>query len=201
MFGRRRRSGGGSRDLGGGWCISLGSTLVGAVVLIVSFAVAPGVEGALGGALGLAMMGVASADARRFIVPNPLSGGAFALGAIRASVATSNSGLDTLVMALSRAAFAAGLFLIIRIVYRRLRQREGLGLGDVKLAAVAGVWLSWPMFPVAVEFAAISGLVRHAARQHSRTRALRAAGRVPFGAVLAPAIWLAWVADMILQTT
>jgi leader peptidase (prepilin peptidase) / N-methyltransferase len=37
-----------------------------------------------------------------------------------------------------RAAFAAGLLMLVRIGYRRLRGREGLGLGDVKLALAGG---------------------------------------------------------------
>ena len=98
-------------------------------------------------------------------------------------------------MALSRAAFAAGLFLLVRIAYRRFRGRDGLGLGDVKLAAAAGAWLSLPMLPVAIEIAAITALAAYVLRQRSRRRVLRAAGRVPFGAFLAPAIWFGWVLD------
>ena len=71
----------------------LGWRLAGAGVFAVSFAIAPGVEGALGGALGLLMLGVAWADARRFVVPNALSAGAFALGMIHAIVQSPDSGV------------------------------------------------------------------------------------------------------------
>jgi hypothetical protein len=50
-------------------------------------------------------------------------------------------------------------FLIARIAYRGFRGREGLGLGDVKLAAAAGAWLSLPMLPIAIEIAAITALM------------------------------------------
>jgi leader peptidase (prepilin peptidase)/N-methyltransferase len=83
--------------------------------------------------------------------------------------------------------------LIVRLVYRGLRGREGLGLGDVKLAGAAGAWLSLPMLPVAIEIAAITALAAYALRQWKRARILRAAGRVPFGAFFAPAIWFGWV--------
>ena len=176
----------------------LGWRLAGAGVLAVSFAIAPGVEGALGGALGLLMLGVAWADARRFVVPNALSGGAFALGIIRAFAQSPDSGFEAVLMSFSRAAFAAGLFFLVRIAYRRLRGRDGLGLGDVKLAAAAGAWLSLPMLPVAIEIAAITALTAYVLRQRSRRRVLRAASRVPFGAFLAPAIWFGWVLDTML---
>ena len=180
--------------------LSLGRSLVGAGVLLVSFAVAPGIEGALGGALGLSMLGVASADARRFVVPNALSGGAFALGVIHAAAANSDSGFEAALMALSRAAFAAGLFLLVRVAYRRLRGRDGLGLGDVKLAGAAGAWLSLPMLPIVIEIAAVTALAAYVFRQRKRARVLRAAGRIPFGAFFAPAIWLGWMMDTILPT-
>ena len=101
-------------------------------------------------------------------------------------------------MALFRAAFAAGLFLLVRIAYRRLRGRDGLGLGDVKLAAAAGAWLSLPMLPIAIEIAAITALAAYVFRQRKRMRVLRSAGRVPFGAFFAPAIWLGWVMETML---
>jgi leader peptidase (prepilin peptidase)/N-methyltransferase len=172
--------------------------LVGASVFVLSFAIAPGAEGALGGALGLLMLGVAWADARRFVVPNALSGGAFALGTIHAIVLSPDSRFDGALMAVSRAALAAGLFLIVRVSYRGLRGREGLGLGDVKLAGAAGAWLSLPMLPIAVEIAAITALTAYTLRQWKRVRALRAAARVPFGAFFAPAIWFGWVLETML---
>jgi leader peptidase (prepilin peptidase) / N-methyltransferase len=178
--------------------LSLGNSLVGAGVLLVSFVVAPGIEGALGGALGLLMLGVASADARRYVVPNALSGGAFALGVIRAAAANSDSGLEAALMAFSRAAFVAGLFLLVRVAYRRLRGREGLGLGDVKLAGAAGAWLSLPILPISIEVAALAALAAYVFRQRKRARVLRAVGRIPFGAFFAPAIWLGWLMETVL---
>ena len=64
-----------------------------------------------------------------------------------------------------------------------------MGLGDVKLAAVAGVWLDWAFLPLVVEIAALSGL---AAALYARLRGdgLDLKGRLPFGAFFAPAIWI-----------
>jgi leader peptidase (prepilin peptidase) / N-methyltransferase len=180
--------------------IGLGWSLASAGVLLVSLAVAPGAEGALGGALGLLMLGISSVDARRFVVPNVLSAGAFALGVIHAAVASPDSGFEGALMALSRAGFAAGLFLLVRITYRRLRGRDGLGFGDVKLAGAAGAWLSLPMLPISIEIAAATALAAYVLRQRKRLRILRAAGRVPFGAFFAPAIWLGWMLDTIIPT-
>jgi leader peptidase (prepilin peptidase) / N-methyltransferase len=175
--------------------LRVGWSLAGAGVLLISFTVAPGVEGALGGALGLVMLGIVSVDARRFVVPNVLSAGAFALGVIHGAVASPDSSFEGALTALSRAAFAAGLFLLLRIAYRHLRGRDGLGFGDVKLAGAAGAWLSLPMLPISIEIAAVTALAAYVLRQRKRSRILRAAGRVPFGAFFAPAIWLGWMLD------
>jgi len=42
------------------------------------------------------------------------------------------------------------------ILYRRWRGRDGLGLGDIKLAAVAGSWLGMVTIFAVIEFAARS---------------------------------------------
>src|SRR5271157_4233264 len=134
------------------------------------------------------------------IVAPAFRGGAFALGVVHAVASTPDIGFEAALMALSRAAFAAGLFLLVRIAYRRLRGRDGLGLGDVKLAGAAGAWLSLPMLPIVIEIAAVTALAAYFFRQRKRARVLRGAGRIPFGAFFAPAIWLGWVMDTMLPT-
>ncbi len=75
-------------------------------------------------------------------------------------------------------------------VYRRVRGREGLGLGDVKLLAAGGAWDGLGALPWVLLGGALAGLVFAFAR-HGR----RAAGgsAVPFGPPLCLAIWGAWV--------
>lgn len=173
----------------------LGYCVAGAGMLAASLVVSPDWRGVLGGLLGLLMLAVAWADSRRFVVPDILSGSAFAVGIVHAFAASPDAGLEEALMALSRAAVAAGLLLAVRIVYRLVRGREGLGLGDVKLAAAAGVWMSLPMLPVALEIAAATGLAAYLWRQRRRNRVLRSTARIPFGAFFALAIWFTWALD------
>jgi leader peptidase (prepilin peptidase)/N-methyltransferase len=95
--------------------------------------------------------------------------------------------------ALLRGAVLGMCFLALRAFYYRFRGRQGIGLGDVKLAAVAGVWLEWTTIPIVVEIAAVAALAGVAIRQRARGRPLRALALLPFGLFLAPAIWLGWL--------
>jgi leader peptidase (prepilin peptidase)/N-methyltransferase len=67
-----------------------------------------------------------------------------------------------------------------------------MGFGDVKLAAVAGVWLDWGDLPAAVDIAALSALAS-ALLGRLRGNEWGLAAKLPFGAFFAPAIWVCWL--------
>jgi leader peptidase (prepilin peptidase)/N-methyltransferase len=69
-------------------------------------------------------------------------------------------GLDPLLLANHAIGAAAGFaaFWALGYAYRRLRGREGLGLGDAKLLAGSGAWVSWWGLPSVVLVAALAGL-------------------------------------------
>jgi leader peptidase (prepilin peptidase)/N-methyltransferase len=158
----------------------------------------PGVRGWLGAGLALLMLAIAVIDARHFIIPDRLSAVAFALALLQAAVGELQAIIEAIAFACLRGAVLALLFLGLRILYARLRNREGLGLGDVKLAGVAGAWLDWLTMPIAIEIAAFAALTAYVLRNLARKRPLHAAGLLPFGLFLAPAIWLGWLLQMTL---
>jgi leader peptidase (prepilin peptidase) / N-methyltransferase len=160
-----------------------------AAVIAASLWAAPGVSGILGAALGVLMLAVAAIDARELIIPNALTAAALALGLLDAAL---RGGWDGVGIACLRGAALALCFLTLRAGYRWLRRREGIGLGDVKLAGVAGAWLDWTMLPIAVEIAALAALAIFTLHW-LRGGSLRRTTRVPFGLFFAPAIWLCWL--------
>jgi len=167
--------------------------VVAIAVVAASLAIAPGRQGVLGCGLGLLMLAIAVVDARRFIIPNELVIAALALGFLHACIEETDGILRALAAATLRGAVLGLLFLSLRELYFRWRGREGLGLGDVKLAAAAGVWLDWPTMPIAVEIAALGALALYVLGHALGRRRIHAATRLPFGLFLAPAIWLAWL--------
>ena len=86
-------------------------------------------------------------------------------------------GLEAPVIAAAQGALAAATLLAIELIYRRLRGRPGLGVGDVKLAGVAGAWLSASSLPAAIELAALAALLAYSARQIRKRRRFRSGSR------------------------
>jgi leader peptidase (prepilin peptidase) / N-methyltransferase len=174
---------------------------VGAIgAVVASILVAPGVPGFLGAGLAILMIAIAISDARQFIIPDPLALAALCLGLLQALLVPSEDHLAALASSVLRGAVLALAFWGLRKIYKRLRGREGIGFGDVKLAAVAGVWLDWIAIACAVEIAALAALVMIAVLA-ARGMKITARTRVPFGCFFAPAIWLAWLVDLaVLQT-
>jgi leader peptidase (prepilin peptidase)/N-methyltransferase len=173
----------------------LGVILLAVTAFIASAVAAPGSLGVLGGVLGLLMLAVILTDARFFIIPDVLSTTAFAVGLLQAVLQNPDLPLESIVLAVLRGAFLVLMFGGLRLAYRRWRGREGIGLGDVKLAGVAGVWLDWPIMPIAIEIAALSALAVYGFRQLVLRRPILAAAKVPFGVFLGPAIWVGWLIE------
>ena len=144
--------------------------------------------------LGWAMLAIALIDAQRFTIPDVLS-----LPAIPAGLLASGYLLDPWSSQLVSLDHAIGaclggaVFWLVREAYWRLRRREGLGLGDVKLAAAGGAWVGWERLADMVLLSAAAALSLAVALAALRGGRLSGAERLPFGAFLAPSIWVVWV--------
>ena len=74
--------------------------------------------------------------------------------------------------------------------YRRLRGRDGLGLGDAKLLALAGAWTGWQDLGAIIVGAALLG-IGIALLERMRGNPISATTRIPLGTCMAPFIFLA----------
>ena len=167
-------------------------------MVIASLVAAPGADGLLGAFLAALMLAIALIDSRRYIIPNQLTGAAVALALVRAGAIGPEAGLQALAWAALRGAAIAVPFLALMIAYRRWRGRDGLGLGDIKLAGVAGVWLNFVTIFAVIELAALSALGAYVVSGYLRKRPLEATALLPFGLFLAPAIWIGWLVEALL---
>jgi leader peptidase (prepilin peptidase) / N-methyltransferase len=140
--------------------------------------------------LALAVLFVAATDLARFEIPDLANCAIFLLGIgwVVSSGLYSHAILD----ALLRAAVAAAVLETVRILYWRLRGIEGLGMGDVKLAAAGAPWLPWSHLQVALLIAVCAALLVVAGRALIARDGLNVRLALPFGAFLAPAVWVVW---------
>lgn len=169
-------------------CIVFGIlvTIAGMVPLTAEAALATGV-------LALLMSLITLTDFRHFIIPDVLSLPAVPLGIV-ANVAVFHAddwvaGLNESVLG---AILAAGTFYLLRALWFRMRGIEGLGLGDVKLAAVAGAWLGPGLLAPACLASALCGLAAALVMALLPGRRVAMSDELPFGSFIAPVILMFW---------
>ncbi|MGE5570884.1 MAG: prepilin peptidase [Rhodospirillales bacterium] len=100
------------------------------------------------------IVGLIFSDLEERILPDEFTLGGVALGILLAALVPFEGGLLTLVLpqewgpvrvsvaqAVLGAGVISGLLWLVGVVYKRLRKRDGLGLGDVKMVAMIGAFL------------------------------------------------------------
>ncbi len=147
--------------------------------LLVGIAVVAAGGGAADAALGWALLLAAWIDAKTFILPDLLT-----LPLILAGLGVTEwQAPAALTLHAAGAALGFVSFWGLNALYRRLRGRDGLGLGDAKLLAAGGAWDGVASLPDIVLLAGLLGLAA-ALLLRARWRA-----PMPFGPALAAAIF------------
>lgn len=163
----------------------------------VSVDVAPGAVGYCGAGLALIMLAIAVSDWQSFIIPDRLNLAGAALAVVHAAAREPDAMISAVANATLRAAVLALMFFTVRQVYARVRGRQGLGLGDVKLAGVAGAWLGVSTIPISIELAVAAALSGYVVRQMISQKPVSRLERLPFGFFFAPSVWLCWLIEML----
>jgi leader peptidase (prepilin peptidase) / N-methyltransferase len=141
---------------------------------------------------GILLVGMISAlaaiDLSRMILPDRLN---LMLGAIGLGQDFA-LGLPRPVDGLLGSLIGAALLSAMAAAFRRLRGIDGLGLGDRKFVAAAGLWIGWQGLPLTLMIAAASALsfvlVRAAVNKEFDPGA-----RIPFGPFLGVGTFAAWL--------
>jgi leader peptidase (prepilin peptidase) / N-methyltransferase len=138
--------------------------------------------------LGWVLIVLALIDWRTYRLPDALTVFLGATGFAAAYFFDRMNFLDHLIGA--AAGFAA--FALLAFLYRAIRKRDGLGLGDAKLLAGLGAWLAWEGIPTTIFLAAVLALTFMLVRSLAG-RGFTLAERLPFGPFLAFAGWIVWL--------
>lgn len=166
-----------------------------ALIGAAAFAWAAGPVAAAGWCLlGWILLLLAVLDARHFWLPDALTLPLAFLGLTLGPYATGMSMADSWI----GAALGYGLLMAISLGYRRLRGRDGLGLGDAKLLGAIGAWTGWQALPLILLFASTGGLL-WALMLALRGRNVDRHMRLPLGTFLCLAVGPALLAGMMLS--
>lgn len=169
--------------------VEAGCTVIGALAM----GLFPGLGGVGWALLGWLLLTLAVLDRRHFWLPDaltlPMAFLGFTIGLWTTDVAMPDRVIGAV-------AGYLGL-LAVAMIYRAMRRRDGLGLGDAKLLGALGAWFGWQALPFILLLAASLGLLAILAAM-AAGRVVNAATRVPLGTFLAlaavPGWWLSLLA-------
>ncbi|MBR1241923.1 prepilin peptidase [Bradyrhizobium sp. AUGA SZCCT0274] len=135
---------------------------------------------------------MAVVDCREMILPNRLNA-LLAGGGIGQAVLVGQPNLPDAVLG---ALLGFVVLSAIAAVFRRVRDIDGLGFGDQKFAAAAGIWIGWEQIATMLLIASCSALafviLRSARRWNFDT-----AARVPFGPFLGLGTVACWLVAIV----
>jgi leader peptidase (prepilin peptidase)/N-methyltransferase len=138
---------------------------------------------------------VAAVDLEYLVIPDIANVALFLVGVVLTIMEAPGNTPMALADMMARCIVAGGALLLLRFVYTRRAGVEGLGLGDVKLAAAGAAALAWPTLPIALLIASGGGLLAIASRGITHRQWPDRRAEIPFGAFLAPAIWIAFLLE------
>jgi leader peptidase (prepilin peptidase)/N-methyltransferase len=137
---------------------------------------------------GWTLLALAAADLKYYLLPDFLTFPLIAAGLLVAWL----FGPQMLMSNAIGATAGYGFAVLLRYLYWKVRGREGMGLGDAKLLAASGAWVSWIGLPSVILLSALVGLA-FALLRSRRDGSFSFSNRVPFGAFLCWGTWVVWL--------
>lgn len=97
---------------------------------------------------------------------------------------------------------AVGFLIMVAVarIYRAVRGRDGLGLGDAKLMAAAGAWVGVQGLGTVLLYA-VGAALAYATLARASGRPIDAATPIPLGAGIALALWIVWLYGPLIWST
>lgn len=118
-------------------------------------------------------------DLQYQIIPDVISIPGIILGFISSLFILPTGWMDSLI----GIAAGGGSFYLIAVFFEKVKGREGMGGGDIKLLAMIGAWMGWKDLPFIILISSLTGLILGGGSLLLNRRGLQA--RIPFGPFLA----------------
>ena len=99
-------------------------------------------------------------DLKHFIIPNELTYPLMVIGLVKSFDPNLNTSLfPNFIDSLIGGLFGYLIIWLIIFIYKKLRNKEGMGLGDAKLLSAIGFWFGWVSIPFIIFFSSAIALL------------------------------------------
>ena len=119
-------------------------------------------------------------DLKHFIIPNVLTFPLMVIGFIKSFDPNLNKAIfPSYINSLIGGIFGYLIIWLIIYIYKKVRKKEGMGLGDAKLLAVIGFWFGWTSIPYVLFFSSLVALLWVTPALIKKSKKLTS--QIPFG--------------------
>tara|TARA_A100001388_G_scaffold68590_1_gene48501 strand:+ start:1167 stop:1778 length:612 start_codon:yes stop_codon:yes gene_type:complete len=100
-------------------------------------------------------------DLKHFIIPNEITYPLMMLGFLKSFDPNLNLNLfPNFIDSLIGGFFGYVIIWLVIFIYKKFRNKEGMGLGDAKLVSVIGFWFGWISIPFVIFFSSAIALIK-----------------------------------------
>ena len=119
-------------------------------------------------------------DLQHFIIPNVLTFPLMVIGFLKSFDPNLNQTIfPNYINSLIGGLFGYSIIWLIIFFYKKVRKKEGMGLGDAKLMAVIGFWFGWISIPFTIFISSTVALILVVPSLINRSRKM--SSEIPFG--------------------
>ena len=98
-------------------------------------------------------------DLKHYIIPDVLTFPMMALGFFKSFDPNLSPIFPNYINSLLGGIIGYGIIWLLIIFYKKIRNKEGMGLGDAKLLAVIGFWFGWISIPFVIFLSSVTALI------------------------------------------
>jgi len=119
-------------------------------------------------------------DLKHFIIPNELTFPLMIIGFIKSFDPNLNQTIfPNYINSLIGGLVGYSIIWLIIFIYKKIRNKEGMGLGDAKLLAVVGFWFGWVSIPFVIFISSVVALILVVPSLINQSRKM--SSEIPFG--------------------
>ena len=118
-------------------------------------------------------------DLKHFIIPNILTFSLMIIGFIKSFDPNLDSMFPNYINSLIGGILGYGIIWSIIFIYKAVRKKEGMGLGDAKLFGALGFWFGWVSIPFIIFLSSITALIHVIPSLLNRSKNI--SSQIPFG--------------------